>query len=233
MLEIIATTLKDAIDIEAAGAGRIELVSALSEGGITPSYALINNVTKNVNIPVNVMIRPHSKSFHYTEDDIFIMKEDILIAKSLEVNGVVFGVLNENNDINEQALNDLLSVCNGIDVTFHRAIDELKNPVDGIKILSKYKEIKTVLTSGGKGNIAKNISIIKAMIKESKHINVLVGGGLNFDNIEEIIANAKAPEYHFGTAIRKNNSSNGDIQEDKLKILVETVNRLQNNYRGK
>ena len=38
MLEIIAMTLEDAKTIEECGADRIELVSALTEGGLTPSY---------------------------------------------------------------------------------------------------------------------------------------------------------------------------------------------------
>lgn len=232
MVEIIATTLYDALAIESAGADRIELVSALTEGGLTPSYALIKNVIKNTKIPVNVMIRPYSKSFQYSKEEIFIMKEDILVVKSLKANGVVLGVLNESNEICECALNELLSVCDGLDVTFHRAIDELKSPVEGIKVLSKYKKIKTVLTSGGKGSIVRNIPIIQEMIKQSKHINVLIGGGLNFDNIEELVKNTNAPQCHFGTAIRDNNSPYGEINIEKLKILVDRVNELQKNCRG-
>ena len=81
MIEVIATTIEDAIRIEKSGCNRIELVSALTEGGLTPSYALIKNVVKSVNIPVNVMIRPHAKSFNYTYKEIQLMKEDILAAK--------------------------------------------------------------------------------------------------------------------------------------------------------
>ena len=45
------------------GGDRVELVAALTEGGLAPSYALIENALKAVRIPVNVMIRPHAKSF--------------------------------------------------------------------------------------------------------------------------------------------------------------------------
>jgi copper homeostasis protein len=220
MLEIIATTIEDARRIEEGGADRIELVSALVEGGLTPSYALIKNVVQNVKLPVNVMIRPHAKSFIYTEDEIRLMTEDILIAKELKVNGVVLGVLNEKNEIDISSLEKLLKVCDGIDVTFHRAIDELTDPVKGIEILTSFDQIKTVLTSGGRGNIQYNLEIIRNMVEKSKHLHILVGGGLNFMNIQEIMAQSNASDYHFGTAVRDNNSVLGDIDVNRIQELV-------------
>lgn len=223
MIEIIATTIEDAIRIEKSGCSRIELVSALTEGGLTPSYSLIKNVVQAVNIPVNVMIRPHAKSFIYTPEEIQLMKEDILIAKELKANGVVLGVLDDKNEICEKSLSELLSVCDGIDVTFHKAIDELTNPVTGIKLLKKRPQIKNVLTSGGKGNIEDNIEVIKDMILNAGHINVLLGGGLNFQNIARIIEKTKAKDYHFGTAVREGGSPLGEISLDKIKPLTGII----------
>lgn len=48
---------------------------------------------KNVDIPVNVMIRPHANGFVYTEEDLKIMKRDIQVAKSLGDNCIVLGIL--------------------------------------------------------------------------------------------------------------------------------------------
>lgn len=227
MLEIIATTLEDAKRIEAGGADRIELVSALTEGGLTPSYSLIKNVVQSVKIPVNVMIRPHAKSFVYSEEEIKLMTEDILIAKDLKANGVVLGVLNSENEICIPSLEKLLQVCDGLDVTFHRAIDELSEPIKGIEILTNYSKIKNVLTSGGQGNILENLDVIKNMMERSKPINVLVGGGLNFTNIKEVMVSAKAPQYHFGTAVRYDKSAFGEIVVDRLR---ELVNIIKQNY---
>ncbi len=223
MIEIIATTLDDAKIIEACGADRIELVSALSEGGVTPSYALIKSAVQSVKIPVNVMIRPHAKSFVYTNEELKLMSEDILIAKELGANGVVFGVLSNHNEICIPSLEKLMKICEGIDVTFHRAIDELSDPAAGIEILSEYKQITNVLTSGGKGNIIHNISVIKTMVEKSKHVNIMAGGGLDFHNIKEIMENTNAPQYHFGTAVRYNKSVLGDIDAEKLSKLINNI----------
>ncbi|RDY27111.1 copper homeostasis protein CutC [Romboutsia weinsteinii] len=223
MLEIIGMSVEDAIAIEACGADRIELVSALTEGGLTPSYGLIEAVVKSVKIPVNVMIRHHAKSFVYSKEDIKIMEKDIEIVKSLGANGVVFGMLDQNNNIDEEDLKALLAKCGGLDVTFHRAIDET-NVIESMDILNKYENITNTLTSAGKTNIRENIDVIKAMIEKSNGVNILLGGGLNFDNIEEIKSLTKATDFHFGTAVRVNKDPFGEIDQEKLKKLVEIIN---------
>jgi copper homeostasis protein len=226
MIEIIATTLEDVKRIEASGANRIELISGFSEGGLTPSYALIKRAIQSVSIPVNVMIRPHAKSFVYTSEELKLMTEDILIAKELRANGVVFGVLNKQNEICRASLEKLLKVCDDIDVTFHRAIDELSNPAAGVEILAEYEQITNVLTSGGKGNIAHNIPVINSISEKSKHINIMAGGGLDFHNIKEVMKNTKVAQYHFGTAIRYGKSVFGDVDEEKLRLLINTISEV-------
>lgn len=224
-IELIAAAIEDAKKIEAYGGDRIELVSALSEGGLTPSYGLMKSVIESVSIPVNVIIRPHSKSFVYRDEEIEMMKQDIRMAKELGANGVVIGALNEQNQICEQSLNRLLEAAKGLEVTFHRAIDELEHPVEGVKILSNYKSISRILTSGGKGSLSKNKEIIRNMILHSGHIKILVGGGLNFENVTEIMQVTNAPEYHFGTVVREERSPFKNISEDLLKKLFEQVKK--------
>lgn len=220
MLEIICMSVEDAKAVEECGADRIELVSALTEGGLTPSYAMIENVVKSVDIPVNVMIRPHANSFVYSKDDLDVMIKDIEIAKRLGVNGVVLGVLDNENNINEDHLKLLLEKCDGLDVIFHKAIEET-NLVESMNILNKYKKITTVLTAGGKGEIDNNIDTINDIKSNSGNIDILLGGGLNFDNIKRIKKSTNNSSYHFGTAVRVENSPFGKIDKDKLKELVE------------
>lgn len=222
MLEIIATTVDDARRIEAGGADRIELITSLSEGGLTPSYGLIEAVVKSVAIPVNVMIRPHAKSFCYTLEELAIMEKDIAMAKKLQANGVVLGVLTTQQTICTTSLERLLSHCDGLDVTFHKAIDET-NPVESIKILAKYPQITTILSSGGKGPLQNNFAVLKGMLENAGHIRLLVGGGLTLDNIRTVMQEVGAPDYHFGTAVRTGNSVIGDIDPSQLAAVVKAM----------
>lgn len=223
MLEIIGMTVEDAKMIEDCGADRIELVSALTEGGLTPSFGLIEKVVNSVKIPVNVMIRHHANSFTYSEEDINIMLKDIEIVNSIGANGIVLGLLDNKNKIDEVNLKRLIENDNSLDITFHKAIDET-NPVESIKILNSYSKITNVLTSGGKGDIMNNLDTINKMINESKDIKVLLGGGLNFDNIEKIKESICYCDYHFGTAVRIDKDPFKKIDEKKLKELVSILN---------
>lgn len=84
---------------------------------------MIEKVVNSVNIPVNVMVRPHANSFVYSESDIDIMRKDIKIIHDLGANGVVLGVLDKASNINENYLNILLEESKDLYITFHKAID--------------------------------------------------------------------------------------------------------------
>lgn len=224
MLEIIAITVEDARRIEAGGADRIELAGALSEGRLTPSYDTIEAVVKSVSIPVNVIIGPHAKFFHYTPEELAVMKREITVAKELGANGVVFGVLDAaGRQIEKDALADLLTVCEGLDVTFHRAIDEI-DPVEGMKVLAGYPQITNVLTSGGKGAPDQNAAVLRDMIACGGHIKVMVGGGLTLENIGRVMTAVRATQYHLGTSVREGKSLLGEIHTAQLDEMVRRVN---------
>ncbi|MCD1158843.1 copper homeostasis protein CutC [Peribacillus frigoritolerans] len=224
-IEFIATTIEDALIIEESGADRIELVSSLAEGGLTPSHALIEAVVNSVKIPVNVMVRPHSQSFCYTQKDLEIMKKDIQIIRSLGANGVVLGALNEKNEINRPYLEELLTVCEGLEITFHRAIDDTHDPVISAEMLAKYPEITTILTSGGHGDFPGRMKTIQQMKRVCGDIAILVGSGLNKDNILSIHSELHTGHYHFGTAVRKNNSIIEGVTLEKAKEIVNLLKK--------
>lgn len=122
-LEVIALDAADAQAAEQGGADRIELVSAMSEGGLTPSYGLIEQVISRVSIPVYVMIRPHSRSFCYSADDLQVMTQDIRVSRELGAAGIVIGALTDEGEVDCSFLQTCLLSAKGLGVTFHRAID--------------------------------------------------------------------------------------------------------------
>ena len=222
MIEVIATSVDDAIAIEKYGGMRIELSSALSEMGITPSYALIKNVVNKVKLPIHVLIRPHSKSFVYSDHDIQVMKEDIELVKELGADGIVIGLLDEHNRIDEGKLEEILSCSDNLDVTFHRAIDVTEDPVESVRILLKYQQIKRIVTAGGKGKVVDNLDVIKKMVEAAKgRITIMLGGGLNKDNLRLALERTGASEAHLGTGVRENYHYTGDISRELLQACIK------------
>lgn len=224
MLEVIATCLEDVKRIEKADGNRIELISSYTEGGLTPSYAFIKKAVEAVQIPVHVMIRPHAKSFTYTEEEIEMMKEDIVVAQNLGAAGVVLGVLNVQNEVDEEKLVDLLSVVDGINVTYHRAIDDTENPVEAMKALKKFNKVTHVLTSGGQGNVVDNIPVLREMQKESEgNIQLVVGSGVTKKNVKQLLDETGISQAHVGTAVREGKSCFSEIDPNLVQELVQII----------
>ncbi|AIO19397.1 Copper homeostasis protein CutC [Candidatus Izimaplasma bacterium HR1] len=225
IIEIIATTLKEAIDIETAGADRIELVSGILEGGLTPSIGLIELVCNTVSIPVNVMVRPHSKSFIYDSKDLEVIYKDILEISKTKANGIVFGALNRDKTINFQALNKVLELKGNLKLTFHRALDSTENIKDEFKKLITYN-IDTILTSAGENKVMENIPLINEFYHEGKKANVtvLAGSGLNPDNVPQFLKESNVEEIHLGSGVKFERNNLNEIDLELLRNLVKSVN---------
>ncbi|WP_449015710.1 copper homeostasis protein CutC, partial [Priestia megaterium] len=80
---------------EKLGADRIELCDNLSQGGTTPSYGTIQYASEHLDTDINVISRPTSGDFIYSEAELQIMNKDVKACKDLGVNGVVCGILTE------------------------------------------------------------------------------------------------------------------------------------------
>ena len=80
-LEICVDSVESAINAEKGGATRLELCSNLIIGGTTPTKSLFEEVKKNVNIPINVLIRPRFGDFLYSDYEINMIKNDIKMRK--------------------------------------------------------------------------------------------------------------------------------------------------------
>lgn len=186
----------EALEAQELGAERVELCDNLTEGGTTPSYGTIKMVVEKLNIPVFVIIRPRGGDFYYTPEEIEIMKEDIKICKELGVKGVVIGALNRDNTINYDVIKEMIDLAKPMSITFHKAIDELENPVTEVKKLANLG-VNRILTSGTKETALEGKNILREMIKEAgEDIIIIVAGKVTKDNLNEISNLIPAKEYH-------------------------------------
>lgn len=225
MLEIIATNLTDVKDAEKFGADRIELSPAMSELGITPSYGLIQAAVESVNIPINVIIRPHSQSFIYNKNDVEVMKRDINMVKSLGANGIVIGALTKDHTMDDEVLTELLAVSDSLDVTIHRAFDFSRDQKEALLKLAEYKQITTILTAGGNyraPEAVEQINELMAMASET-HLSIMTGHGLRLDTFETFYEATKPEFVHFGTGARINESFDFGLDESKIKEINQIM----------
>ena len=163
-VEIIVLNGEDARTAEAYGADRLELVSAIAEGGLTPSYGIIKTVVESVKIPVMVMVRPHSYSFVYRKDEWDAIRQDIKVIKELGAAGIVFGALTEKQTVDFDMLSMVLEEAKGLSITFHRAIDETDSLEVYKSLCQSPYHVNRILTSGGKPTVQEGLYSLKRMM---------------------------------------------------------------------
>lgn len=182
-LEICANSYQSALNAEKAGADRIELCSELSIGGITPSYGLLEKISKEITIPVNVLIRPRSGNFCYTDDEFEIMKTNIKICKELGFNGIVSGILNPDNSIDIKRTRELIVISKPLSFTFHRAFDCVQNPKESLQQLINLK-VDRILTSGLQEKAKNGINLLIELQEIAKNkLIILPGSGIQQKNV--------------------------------------------------
>ncbi len=195
--EACVESLKEAKLAELRGANRIELCSDLANDGLTPSAELMQKACSELKIPVMVMARPRAGNFVYSDAEVEQMKVAIDEAKKTGAAGIVLGLLTCDKQIDEKNTRLLAEYAQPLPVTFHKAIDELDDPVEGVQILRTIPGIKRILTSGGKATALEGQETIRKMMETAgDQITILVAGKVLDSNVKEISQLTGATELH-------------------------------------
>ena len=206
ILEVCANSYESAINAEKGGAQRIELCENLSVGGLTPNFVLAKKVISELTIPVFILIRPRDGDFNYSAEEFVQIKKDIILFKDLGCKGIVSGILTKDKNIDIKRTRELIELSRPLEFTFHRAFDEVLNPIDGLYKLIKIKSNR-LLTSGQKNTAIDGIELIQKLIKISnKKIIIMPGSGINSENITEF-KKIESKEIH-GSFIKNPNNKN-------------------------
>ena len=160
-LEACVETIQQGLLAEKNHADRIEFCQRLDLGGVTPDHNLIRTAVNKIKIPLKIMIRPRGGDFIYSESEVDRMKSDIKYCKTIGVEEVVLGALNNNREVDHSLTQLLAKLAIPMKVTFHKAIDEVSNYMNALKTLSTMENIDSVLTSGTKQNALAGKDYIK------------------------------------------------------------------------
>lgn len=218
-LEVIGLNAKDCKQAELFGADRIELVSAMEVGGLSPEIETIREVVNAVNIPVNVMIRFKSENFIYDQPEIERLVNYIKVVKELGINGIVFGSLDQANNVDSSQLAQIIDAAVGLDITYHRAIDQDDSTyLDNFKVIDGH--VTNVLTSGGvEQPIVDNIKRLEQI--SNYRTNVLVGGGINQSNYQQMFDTLQTCDFHIGSLAYKEGNFELGIDGQKLREVKD------------
>jgi copper homeostasis protein len=189
-------SVESAVAAAKGGAERIELCSALSEGGITPSAGLIGAVRDAIGIQLFVIIRPRGGNFVYSDRELEVMRADIREVKARKVDGVVLGILTSDNTVDVRRTSELIQLARPLQVTFHRAFDvcpDMERALEDVIACGADR----LLTSGGKSDAVKGLSAIAALQRKAEdRIRIMAGGGIRISNVRHVAVRTGIHEIH-------------------------------------
>jgi copper homeostasis protein len=218
-LEIACFDIQSAHIAQWAGADRIELCEDYANGGVTPSFEKIVEARNEISIPIFVMIRPRGGNFIYSDSEFELMKQQVLFCKANKINGVVFGMLDANGNIDVKRCKELVAFACPMNATFHRAFDEINTQFDAIDTLIDCGFTR-VLTSGQNKPLVYGTEIISSLIEKAKgRITIMPGGGIRNNNIAEIKQKTGASEFH-SAALNTETLLADEIEIRKLKSII-------------
>ncbi len=207
-LEIACFNLESAVIAQQNRADRVELCDGIEVGGTTPNFEVTTKVRQLIDIDLNVMIRPRGGNFIYSNEEFAQMKLNILQFKSLNVDGFVFGILNENKKIDIERNTELVNLAKPFPCTFHRAFDEVADYEQALEDVISCG-FSTILTSGTHTNVMDGIDVLKKLVHLAKNrIIIMPGGGLRSTNINHVQEVTQATFYHSSAITDGNQIAN-------------------------
>ncbi|KAL4428335.1 hypothetical protein ABPG75_002424 [Micractinium tetrahymenae] len=199
IVEVCVDSLESALATEQGGADRVELCSSLGEGGLTPSHGLVSAVCRSLTqCRVHVLIRSRPGDFLYSPQELQVMRADVLHAASCGAHGVVLGMLTPAGEVDADALRPFVELCSalGLDLTFHRAFDLVKDQQKALDDLVACR-VRRVLSSGGQQTVMEGLQQLAALVAQgSSRISVMPGGGVDADNAATVARVTGCSEVH-------------------------------------
>ncbi|MBL0281299.1 MAG: copper homeostasis protein CutC [Bacteroidetes bacterium] len=197
LLEICTFNSTDVVHAVNAGADRIELCASYVEGGITPSHAAITEAFKIIS-PENivVMIRPRGGDFIYDGHEFEVMQQDIIHCKNIGVKNVIFGIIQQDGNMDFERNKMLVDLAAPMSCTLQRAFDMTADPLVALEAAIKIG-FKRILTSGQEASAWDGRQLIKTLITQSNgRIEILPGAGVNANNAAAIIEFTGCTQIH-------------------------------------
>ena len=225
-IEACVSDIESAMEAVRAGMNSLELCVNRVEGGVTPSSAFIEHVSKLVEgrgngIAVNVLIRPRPGSFVYSEEEFELLTEEIQMARQAGATGIVTGVLTPEGNIHEPRMHIIRKLTEGLVLTYHRAFDVCKEePETALRTLFELG-VDRLLSSGRMDRVTdpqacallsplRDLSLQLAADKyeeegspssSSGAIQIVAAAGIKPANVGDFLKSCKVTAVHCGSGI--------------------------------
>lgn len=223
IVEICANSRQSAEQARSGGASRVELCCDLEVGGLTPRREDIIYCVRELGLRTHVLVRPRAGDFCYTEAEFDQICREVEMCKSAGAHAVVVGFLTAEGCIDEVRTRRIVQLAAPLEVTFHRAFDEIKQgPQEALEAVIRCGCTR-ILTSGCKPSAEAGTPLLRQLVKASAgRITILAGAGITPDNAASIVAAAGVTEIHGSC---KHTLPDGTIETDSqiVRRLIDNI----------
>lgn len=226
ILEVIATSLADAVAAERGGAMRLEVISHFDQDGLTPPASLVEDILGAVRIPVRVMLRERNDFNLGDPLELAQLCEAAQAFGQLGVEGLVIGFLC-NGEVDVVTAQHILAHAPNCKATFHRAFEAVGDQAAAVAALKQLPQVDCILTSGGSGDwAARARHLAELQMRCGQAVQVLVGGGVTREVIEIVGGETPIRAFHLGRAVREPQTVNGRVSVERVAEMRSHLDQL-------
>ncbi len=235
-IEVCANGAESALNAQRGGAFRVELCAGMPEGGTTPSAGEILAARRLLDrTRLNVIIRPRGGDFLYSDLETAIMMEDIRTARIAGADGVVFGCLTPDGEVDIPRMEVLMETAAGMEVTFHRAFDMCRDPFRAMDELIDLG-CDRILTSGQRNTAPEGAGLLAELVRRAEgRIVIMPGSGITAENVRDLADRTGAVEFHLSgrapveSTMKWRNpevSMGGTVRIDEFSHNITSIGRI-------
>ncbi len=223
LVEVAIDSVAAGVAAASAGADRLELCRDLSVGGLSPAPEWVRELKAKVLVPVFAMVRPRPGSFCFSPEELSRCREEIHTLRQAGADGVVTGVLTEAGRLDEPALRELINAAGSLPVTFHRAFDQLADPIGAMEQLIGLG-VTRILTGGGPGRASEGAEMIRKLVdRAGERIGIIAGGGVRGDHVAQLVARTGVSEVHLAGVRGGGADAVGDPAPEQVAAVVAAL----------
>ena len=224
LLEVIVQSVADAREAARAGADRLEVVRRIQDGGLTPAIALVREIAAEVSLPLRVMVRENA-GYNTSPAELLTLQRAAAALAELQVDGLVVGFAAA-GEIQLEPVSHVMDAAPGIKVTFHRAFDELRDPLTAIDAVAGVPGIDRILTSGGEGPTKIRCQRLRAYQERAgARLTIIAGRGVDAAMLASLVQSGVVREVHVGRAAREGHDPEAAVAAAEVSRLREIIEK--------
>lgn len=200
-LEVIATSVADAVAAEQGGADRLEVLQAIETKGLTPSVEQFARMRAAVSLPMRVMLRTN-EGFGIGGGELAALCREVEALRREGVDQFVLGFLTPDGTLDLAAINTLVAAIAPCHWTLHHAFDHAVDQRVAWEASAGLPGNDLVLTGGVRGDLALGLETLRGRGGwQTEGRRWLAGGQLTIEQIPQLRA-AGIAQFHAGRAAR-------------------------------